>query len=152
MPERITNLKVHKAKTKKPSGLTITRNGNGFVFAWKISDKDYALGQQLWYKVGSNNWVKMDLGAKESRLFTSAPEAEAKYTSSPDEGRTPPAQLAESAHAPPEALFQTRMFVPSTTTSPSPSIQPAAFAPVPLYVPSGPQAQERIRRDRHGGG
>lgn len=64
MPERITNLKVHKAKTKKPSGLTITRNGSGFVFAWKISDKDYALGQQLWYKVGSNNWVKMDLGAK----------------------------------------------------------------------------------------
>ena len=64
MADQITKVVRKTAKTKKPSGLTITRSGNSFVFAWKISDKDYGAGQQIWYKVGSNNWVKADLGTK----------------------------------------------------------------------------------------
>ena len=33
--------------TKKPTGLTISRNGNKFTFEWKIADKDYGAGQEL---------------------------------------------------------------------------------------------------------
>jgi len=41
--------------TKKPTGLTITRNGNKFTFEWKIADKDYEAGQQLeWYLEAKN--------------------------------------------------------------------------------------------------
>lgn len=38
------------AKTKKPTGLTITRNGNKFIVTWKIGDKDYSGGQTVKYK------------------------------------------------------------------------------------------------------
>ena len=36
------------------------------------------------------------------------------------------------------------MFVPSTTTSPSPSIQPTAPSPAPLYVPSATSCPSTI--------
>lgn len=49
-------------KTKKPSGLTITRSGNSFVCTWKISDKDYGGGQQFQYKVGSGAWTTVTVG------------------------------------------------------------------------------------------
>ena len=54
---------VHKElKTKKPSGLTITRSGNSFVCQWKISDANYGDGQLFCYKLGNGSWVSVDVG------------------------------------------------------------------------------------------
>lgn len=54
---------VHKElKTKKPSGLTITRSGNSFVCQWKISDANYGDGQMFCYKLGKGSWVSVDVG------------------------------------------------------------------------------------------
>lgn len=47
------------AKTKKPTGLTITRDGSKYIFKWKIGDKDYGAGQTLQYRTkGKNDWRK----------------------------------------------------------------------------------------------
>lgn len=54
------------AKTKKPSGLTITRNNDKYTAKWKIADKDYGNGQSFkWRAVystvkkvkGKNQWT-----------------------------------------------------------------------------------------------
>lgn len=37
------------SKTKKPTGPSITRNGNKFTLKWKMSDKDYGNGQEFAY-------------------------------------------------------------------------------------------------------
>lgn len=47
--------------TKAPSGLSITREGNIFVFTWKIDDDDYDKGQQLQYKINSADWTKVTI-------------------------------------------------------------------------------------------
>lgn len=39
------------AKTKKPTGLGIGLASKKFTFSWKIGDKDYAKGQQLYYGI-----------------------------------------------------------------------------------------------------
>lgn len=49
------------AKTKAPTGLKITRNGNVFTLTWKIGDKDYADGQYFSYLIndtGKDSWSK----------------------------------------------------------------------------------------------
>lgn len=38
------------AKTKRPTGLTITRSGSDYIFKWKIADEDYTSGQTLQYR------------------------------------------------------------------------------------------------------
>lgn len=55
-PERVTV----KATTKKPTGPAITRNGAKFTFAWTIGDADYGQGQELYYKINSGKWTKVD--------------------------------------------------------------------------------------------
>lgn len=45
--------KTKKVTTKKPTGLTITRNGQWFTIKWKIGDKDYGDGQQMQYHLSS---------------------------------------------------------------------------------------------------
>ena len=57
------------AKTVKPSGLTITRNGNNIVCAWKIGDKDYGNGQQFEYSINRQGWKKF--GNHPSKTATS---------------------------------------------------------------------------------
>lgn len=45
------------AKTKKPTGLSITRDGNRYTFKWKIADDNYGDGQKLQYRTqGSKSW------------------------------------------------------------------------------------------------
>lgn len=47
------------AKTKKPTGLTITRAGSKYTIKWKIADNDYASGQTLEYRTkGKKEWSK----------------------------------------------------------------------------------------------
>lgn len=47
------------AKTKKPTGLTITRDGSKYILAWKIADQDYGEGQTLEYRTkGKSKWRK----------------------------------------------------------------------------------------------
>lgn len=52
------------AKTKKPTGLTITRNGGNFECKWTIADADYGNGQQLQYKyIGvGGGWFDVPIG------------------------------------------------------------------------------------------
>jgi hypothetical protein len=64
MANEIRTLLAKSFKTKAPSGLTITRNGNSFVCQWKKSDKDYDGGQQFQYKIGSGAWTTASIGAK----------------------------------------------------------------------------------------
>ena len=42
--------------TKPPTGLSITRDGGKFTFAWKIGDKDYDAGQSLRYRINNGPW------------------------------------------------------------------------------------------------
>ena len=45
------------ATTKKPTGLSITRDGNKYAFKWKIADDNYGAGQKLQYRThGSESW------------------------------------------------------------------------------------------------
>lgn len=48
--------------TKKPSGVTITRNGNKLAIKWKISDANYGAGQQLQWKVRGTDWTNVTTG------------------------------------------------------------------------------------------
>ena len=50
MAKTTTVNKTVKEKTKKPTGFTITRNGNKFKGTWKIGDKNYKDGQELQFK------------------------------------------------------------------------------------------------------
>ena len=43
------------SKTKKPTGLSITRSGNTYTFKWKIAAKNYGGGQQLKYSYTTGN-------------------------------------------------------------------------------------------------
>lgn len=47
-------------KTKKPTGLSITRSGNKFTLSWKIGDKDYGDGQyfqKIINDTGKDHWT-----------------------------------------------------------------------------------------------
>lgn len=50
-------------KTKKPTGLSITRNGNDYTFKWKIAAKDHGGGQTLQYRVNGGGWTAKAVGA-----------------------------------------------------------------------------------------
>ena len=54
------------AETKKPTGLSITRNGNKFITKWHQGGKDYDDGQQWQYAIG-NGWTKYP-GASDSNI------------------------------------------------------------------------------------
>lgn len=50
-------------KSKKPTGLSITRNGKKFTFSWKKGDSNYKDGQQCYYKLSTqDSWHKLDCG------------------------------------------------------------------------------------------
>ena len=52
-------------KTKKPTGLSIKRDGSKFTFAWKIGDKDYGDGQQLRWRLSfwkKGTWRSESIG------------------------------------------------------------------------------------------
>lgn len=46
------------AKTNKPTGLSIARDGNKLICTWKKGDKDYKDGQQFQYRWGKGSWIK----------------------------------------------------------------------------------------------
>lgn len=52
-----TSYKIGKYTTKKPSGLTISRNNNRFTFGWKIGDANYGDGQELQWRVNGGTWT-----------------------------------------------------------------------------------------------
>ena len=53
-------------KTKKPSGVSIVRDGANFITKWKITDEDYGDGQifQYYDKLRKNKWVSSDLWSR----------------------------------------------------------------------------------------
>lgn len=52
-------------KTKKPSGVTITRDGAGFITKWKIADEDYGDGQIFqYYNTLTKKWVSTDMWSR----------------------------------------------------------------------------------------
>lgn len=62
------------AKTKKPSGLTLTRENNTFTAKWKIADTDYGDGQAAAYKLGKGKWQSLSVGKKTvSKSFNVSP-------------------------------------------------------------------------------
>lgn len=55
------------ASTKKPSGLSIARNGLKFTFGWKIADADYGAGQKLQWRIWTGKWsawTNINIGVK----------------------------------------------------------------------------------------
>lgn len=56
---------VKDVPTTAPTGLSITRDGGKFTFAWKIGDKDYDAGQSLRYRINNGPWSgAIHLGVK----------------------------------------------------------------------------------------
>ena len=55
--------KTHRLKTKKPTGLSIARNGSNFVASWKIGDKDYDEAQMFSHKLNNGKWIYGAVGA-----------------------------------------------------------------------------------------
>ena len=51
------------ASTKKPTGLSIARNGWKYTFSWKIADDNYSGGQTLQWRVNSKAWTTVTVGA-----------------------------------------------------------------------------------------
>lgn len=49
------------SKSKAPSGLTISRNGESFTFKWKIPSAKYSDGQGFQYKT-NGSWTKVSIG------------------------------------------------------------------------------------------
>ena len=73
MADRIS---VSVTRTKKPTGLSVTRNGNNFTFSWKIGDADYGSGQILqyiWSKKPGGKWVDVNIGAKTTKKVVTIP-------------------------------------------------------------------------------
>lgn len=54
------------AKTKKPTGLSITRSGSTWTFSWKIADNDYGAGQQLKWRVNGGSWSNVSVLATDT--------------------------------------------------------------------------------------
>ena len=56
------------AKTHKPTGLSIKRNGSTFTFSWKIGDADYGDGQFFDYRLdktdSKDSWKSINIGTK----------------------------------------------------------------------------------------
>jgi len=50
------------SKSKKPSGLSVTRNRDSYTLKWKIGDADYGNGQNLRYRINDGKWVKPSIG------------------------------------------------------------------------------------------
>lgn len=50
------------AKTLKPTGLAIARNGWKYTFSWKIADKDYGNGQTFQWRYGGGKWQTVTVG------------------------------------------------------------------------------------------
>lgn len=48
--------------SKKPTGITISRNGGKYTVAWKCGDKNYSDGQQFQYKINKGSWVSVSIG------------------------------------------------------------------------------------------
>lgn len=54
--------------TKKPTGMSIKRDGQYFVCSWKIGDSNYKAGQLLWYKTNKmKKWKKVSIGTKTTK-------------------------------------------------------------------------------------
>ena len=53
-------------KTKKPSGVSIVRDGANFITKWKITDADYGDGQifQYYDKLVKGYWVSSNLWSR----------------------------------------------------------------------------------------
>jgi len=54
--------KTNKPKTKAPTGLTIARQGDSYVFSWKIGDANYGDGQSLEWRVNDGPWNAVKIG------------------------------------------------------------------------------------------
>lgn len=52
-------------KTKKPTGLKLTRKNDTFTASWKIADKDYGDGQAMQVRKGSGKWSPVSIGKKD---------------------------------------------------------------------------------------
>ena len=60
--------KTKKPKTKKPSGLSITRDGSKMIFKWKIADSDYGDGQLLECQANKKGlWYALAATAKSTK-------------------------------------------------------------------------------------
>ena len=66
------------SETKKPTGLSISRNGNKFTTKWKQNGTDYKDGQQWQYAIGSG-WTKYP-GASDSSIGVGVTEKNINIT------------------------------------------------------------------------
>lgn len=57
-----------KNTTKKPTGMSIQRDGSYFICNWKIGDSNYGAGQLFWYKTNRmKKWKKVSIGTKTTK-------------------------------------------------------------------------------------
>ena len=64
---------IAETKTTAPDGLTITRDGGKFTFAWKICDKDYDGGQSLKYRINNGKWSDTKKPGVKATSYTVTP-------------------------------------------------------------------------------
>lgn len=66
---------ANKYTTKKPTGLSIVRNGNNLVVSWKIGDKDYGAGQTFQWRLPSKAWQTVTVGNGTTKKVIAVPVA-----------------------------------------------------------------------------
>lgn len=68
------------AETKKPTGLSISRNGNKFITKWKQAGSDYDDGQQWQYRLNTQTEWKKYPGASDSNIGVKKTEKDISIT------------------------------------------------------------------------
>ena len=61
------------AKTKKPTGLKLTRQSNVFTLSWKKGDANYDSGQKFQWRTNNTSWTSININKKatsQSKSFT----------------------------------------------------------------------------------
>lgn len=58
---------ANKPKTKKPTGLSLKRDGNKFTASWKIADKDYGDGQAFQWRTNDGSWISISISKTKTK-------------------------------------------------------------------------------------
>ena len=68
-------------KTKRPTGLTVTRDGNKYIFKWKVADDNYRAGQYVEYRTRNSKekwskWINIAVSVSATSKTVNLPKSD----------------------------------------------------------------------------